>query len=779
MAAQTRVLRTIFDGDSKGLKRSSEDSERAIENVRGRFAGFGAAAVAAGAVVGAAVVGVGKVLLDIGETFDGVADTIRANTGATGEQLDGLVDSAKKVGTSVPSSFEDVGTAIAGLHQRLGFTGPALEATAVQILNLSRLTKTDLQGNIEGITRVFANWGLGMDDQADAMDRMYRTTQLTGVGIKSLQENLVKFGEPLRQLGFNFQQSLAVLGSFERSGVNTEVVLKGLGKSLMKFAKDGEAPAKALERVVKSIKNAGSTADANKIAVELFGKSGIEMAGAIRSGKFEIDELTKTIGNSTGTINAAAEDTADFAEQWQILKNKAFVALEPVASRLFSMIGEKMEILSDWFDENEAKVTAFAGALSVGLSVAVDVLGIVVAAAFELGSAIGVVVGWIADHLKPLLIGLSPILVPLAIHFAVLGVKATIAASQMAAAWLVAQVGAVRASVATALASATIILQWTLMAARATVSALVMAAAWVIAFVAGAALAVATMIATAVAVVARWTMMAAGAMARAAVMAAAWFVALGPVGWVIAAIIGLVALIIANWDTVVRWTKQAWQAVVGAVTDAWNWITRKTGEAKDWILARIIDLVHFFATIGSKILDAIGNLGDLLKGVGRDIVNGLWAGISGGWDWLTNQVSSLAKRLLQAAKNALGIGSPSKLFRRLIGRWIPPGIAMGVKDTSRQAVGAVRGLGERLVGAAPTLGSMLSGRMSQLLNEGAPLRPALPGGESIDLAALGPILGAAMDEALRGVFADGVKTDVDYQGLTLRINAQNRNNARR
>lgn len=82
----------------------------------------------------------------------------------------------------------------------------------------------------------------------------------------------------------------------------------------------------------------------------------------------------------------------------------------------------------------------------------------------------------------------------------------------------------------------------------------------------------ATHVASAARIVAGWVLMGTQSLLHAARMAAAWVIAMGPVGWIIAAVVALVALIIANWDTVVEWTSAAWDAVVGALEAAWNWI---------------------------------------------------------------------------------------------------------------------------------------------------------------------------------------------------------------
>ena len=51
--------------------------------------------------------------------------------------------------------------------------------------------------------------------------------------------------------------------------------------------------------------------------------------------------------------------------------------------------------------------------------------------------------------------------------------------------------------------------------------------------------------------------------------------------------------------------------------------------------------------------------------IGEGIIDGIWSGISAGWDWLVGKVKSLADNLFEAAKDALDINSPSKKFEWL------------------------------------------------------------------------------------------------------------------
>lgn len=81
------------------------------------------------------------------------------------------------------------------------------------------------------------------------------------------------------------------------------------------------------------------------------------------------------------------------------------------------------------------------------------------------------------------------------------------------------------------------------------------------------------------------------------------------------------------------------------------------------------------------VVNGVSGLPSKMAEVGSNIVSGIWNGISSGWNWLKDKVSSLANSLLDAAKDALGINSPSKAFRDEFGRWLMPGAVEGVKQS--------------------------------------------------------------------------------------------------
>lgn len=302
----------------------------------GAFAGFGGKAKAAGLVIGtglAAGVAVGAAgLLKAGNTITGAFDTIRLGTGATGDALEGLKASFREVAKDVPSDLGDVGTAIADLNTRTGQTGDDLESLSVQMLNLARIADEDLGQTIEAQTRLFGDWGVSIDDQEATLDRLWKTSQATGIGVNDLSRKLVQFGAPLRQLGFGLEESAALLGAFEREGVNAELVMGSLRIALGKMAREGEPAEETLARVTEQIADAGSASEANALALELFGaRAGPDMAAAIREGRFEVDELLSSIDASPETVNGAATDVERFGEKFARLRNRVTLAVEPLA----------------------------------------------------------------------------------------------------------------------------------------------------------------------------------------------------------------------------------------------------------------------------------------------------------------------------------------------------------------------------------------------------------------------------------------------------------------
>lgn len=353
------------------------------------------------------ILAAGAGLFKLAENFEKAERVIRVGTGATGDALKGLQDDFEAVYGSVPSSMEDASVAIADLNTRLGLTGKPLQNMAEQMLNLSRITNVDVSTAIKASTRMFKDAGIAQEDYADALDYTFRVSQSTGIGIDRLQELMVQFGGPLRQMGFDWQEAAAMLGKFEQEGVNTELVVGSLRIALGKMAKEGiKDPPKALAEITKRIKEAGSAGEANAIALEVFGsRAGPDMAAAIREGRLDFDKLLTSLKNGKDTINGAAKETETFSEKFQLLKNKLALALKPLAGEFMKTLEDLIPTIVDVvkgigdlikgfnnLSPETKKLILMAVGLSAALGPVVRVMGSVTSAAGSLTKGVGKII---------------------------------------------------------------------------------------------------------------------------------------------------------------------------------------------------------------------------------------------------------------------------------------------------------------------------------------------------------------------------------------------------
>lgn len=162
--------------------------------------------------------------------------------------------------------------------------------------------------------------------------------------------------------------------------------------------------------------------------------------------------------------------------------------------------------------------------------------------------------------------------------------------------------------------------------------------------------------------------------------------------------------------------RRAIEAVAPAF-DGWidGFKTHVYGPAKD-IVQRMIDGFNDI-DIGGKFNDAIystvGIFNDFvddvsrhffetMKSVGGRLVDGLAEGIRAAWSRLQDALNWIASIAPQWIKDALGIHSPSTVFK-VIGEWIPPGLAEGILATADEPLQALAGVAQSMMNGVAEL----------------------------------------------------------------------------
>ncbi|MCK9327950.1 MAG: phage tail tape measure protein [Bacteroidales bacterium] len=336
--------------DTSEFQKGVSKAESGVGGLGAQLAAFGKAAVIPIAAVAAAFVALGAAAVKSADTVDQAMRTIRVGTGATGDALEAMGQNLRNVLRQVPDDAATVGTAIAELNTRLGLTGDALEEATIQFTTLARITGTDVKTNIVAVTRLFGDFGVATENQAEMLDYLFRVSQATGPSVDRLATVATQYGTSLRGMGFDLETTIAMLGKFEKEGVNTETVLSSLKIGMANMAREGVTDAKtAFALLLDSIKNAPSDLDATNKAIEVFGqRASADMAMAIREGRFEFDELMDAIDTSDDTILQAAKDSETLGDKIGILTNRATLAIEPFGASLIDAFSSAF----DWFDAN-------------------------------------------------------------------------------------------------------------------------------------------------------------------------------------------------------------------------------------------------------------------------------------------------------------------------------------------------------------------------------------------------------------------------------------------
>lgn len=331
--------------ETKNTTEATEDQEQAWGDLKGTMKTAGAAIGIAFAAVAAG----GKVLYEVGDTFDEMSDTIRVGTGAVGADLDGMVDVAKAVATSVPTDFAAAASTVADLNTRMGATGKTAETLSKQFIEAGNMAGKAL--DINNVTGAFSAFNMTAEDSIEGMDHLFRVSQATGIGMDELATTVSAQAPAVQALGFSFEETASMVGMLDRAGLNSTAVMASMSKGLVTLAKEGEQPAQAFERVsaeIGTFVEKGDTASALDLASKVFGTRGAtQFVGALESGSLALDGLSKSGLMSADTIIDAAADTHDFAETWTMFKNDVLLKVEPVATRVFDAIGDGMTWIRD------------------------------------------------------------------------------------------------------------------------------------------------------------------------------------------------------------------------------------------------------------------------------------------------------------------------------------------------------------------------------------------------------------------------------------------------
>lgn len=332
------------------------------------------------------------------EVKDGL-NIVAQKTGATGDELKAMQDIARDMAKSLPTTFEDAGTAVGELNTRFGVTGQELETLSEDFLKFAKINGVDLNNSIDQTQKALSAFGLSAADAPALLDSLTKAGQNTGASVDTLTAGLIQNGTAFQELGLSIDQAVNLMGQMETSGANSETVMQGLRKALKNAAKDGIPLDQALTDLQDTILNGKDGMDGLTASYDLFGKSGDQIYGAVKNGTLDFTDLAAAAEDAGGTLDAVFQETLTPAEQWQMTMNSAKDAGYQIGGTVLTMLApamkklaDMMQKLSDWWNKLSPGAQK-AIAITVGIAAAIGPLLMILG---TLASAIGSIIGLVA-----------------------------------------------------------------------------------------------------------------------------------------------------------------------------------------------------------------------------------------------------------------------------------------------------------------------------------------------------------------------------------------------
>lgn len=682
-----------------------------VESRLGKLAGFvGKAAVAAGAAaVGAAATSVAAYA-----DFDGrMREVYTLMPGMSQKAMRSMEDDvfsfSKKFGT-LPNDV------IPALYDSLSAGVPPDNVFAFMETSakFAKAGATDVSTAVDGLTTVVNAFGLGAEGAGRSADVLFTAVKLGKTTVPELSASMFQVAPIAAAMGVSIEEVAAGFASLTAQGVPTAQAATQLKGAFAELGKQGTKADKAFRDIAGKgfpdfIKGGGTVKEAmwlleqaakdnNVSVVDLFGsiEAGQAVLGLTGEQADRFSTNLAAMGEASGAVDEAFKvmDRGLMAT-WNRVKANVTVTmlqigrfLAPYVAALVDEVGVLFGRLVEWWNANGP--TIIAGVISVKDAIvgwindvrplieswvqnvlqsvtdwwnangpAIIVLAQSLAAGIEgafrlIQDAIQFVIDkW--DEFK-IAIGVGvAIMTP---HWVALAATAVTSAATQVTAWVTTQAAAIKSAVVHSAQVLIMVAKWALLAPTAVGYALLVVGAWIstqVAAIQAAAIATAQVAIQ----VAKWVFLSAQAMIHAARIAAAWLISMGPIALVIAAVVGLVVVIVRNWEKIKSTISNGWNAVKSFTSNAWSSIVSA-------VSGKISEMVSYVSGIPGRVTSAIGNLGSLLYNKGRDIIEGL-----------INGIKSMAGSVASAVASAIPGGGVVKGLVSKI-----PGFATGVRDFS-------------------------------------------------------------------------------------------------
>ncbi|WP_017435145.1 phage tail tape measure protein [Saccharococcus caldoxylosilyticus] len=353
---------------------------------------FGAVTTAIGGALGFAV----KKSMD----FEAQIDRVGAIAGATPAELEKLKKSALDLGASTSKSATEVAQA-QEIMATMGYKTNQIIAAMPGVIAAAEASGEDMALVADTVSAALNAFGLSADKASKVADVLAQAANDSAAGIQDMQYTF-KYAAPIaNQLGISLEQLAAATEIMANSGIKGEQAGTTLRAALIRLSDPPKAAANTLHdlgvkitdsqgkmlpfsKIIEQIKNkTEGMSNAQKAAAlsAIFGTEAVSgMMAVVEAGPQKLDALTKSLQNSVGASQEAAQKMKDnlkgALENLSGAFETAQITIGNALAPAIQKIAEALQGLIEWFNQLSPATQKF---IAIGAAVAAVLTGIVAA----------------------------------------------------------------------------------------------------------------------------------------------------------------------------------------------------------------------------------------------------------------------------------------------------------------------------------------------------------------------------------------------------------------
>ena len=341
-------LKTQLEQTNQGLTDQSQAAEEAGSSVDSM------AEILVNAGIASAIKDIADAAYELAGAFDEANAAIVEGTGASGEALEELNQTAHNAFSRIADADQDlsgVADILAELNTRFGVTGDAAEDLTVSVANFAQHTGTDGTKAVDDIANVMNRWGMDIEDVDGLLDDLTTANQSCQMSVDEMTRYLSENSIQFQELGYSTEDALAMLISLSDGGANVSSVMSGMKKAVGNLSEVTDDVPGAFQDAIKAMAECDNVSEALQAQVgdtgltveQVFGsKAAQELAANVQSGNFNIEQWTKVLQDNQGALADTTENATTMQDAWAQATNSVSLALGSTLAPVISDVVTKV-----------------------------------------------------------------------------------------------------------------------------------------------------------------------------------------------------------------------------------------------------------------------------------------------------------------------------------------------------------------------------------------------------------------------------------------------------